>query len=555
MKLKLITQVFCLLILILCLIHWACASSRGSLYQREEDSFTAPLPVNPPRTEISPKPLPNPTPISTRPRLYLETNIPGAEVYLNNIYYGVTPLTSTSLAYGTYYLTLIKENCRIYHGWITYDPFHQDFYFELELITGTLELEFSPPMAQAIISGNSLKPGSHELPVGNYTLTISLFGYETFYRQIQIEEGVTTRIAVELKPATFTINNLTANRLIFNPHIPSPAASISLFFEVTAPGTGYIIIHDQNEKEISRFGPFTFNKRLQRFDWDGRDALGKAFLTDGLYCITVEGTGKEGTTTSSSSLELRIDSGYNLKHQSLWCGGSGLWYVPIPEVLPEQTQELQATALLFIEKGGNLFSPVSLGLRLHLAKAQELDFCLSSILTNSHLPSLSLSLAYSFVVKAAQESLDFGFGFVAKLSYQYNYRADLFSRPTGLSVGLPFSLNLGPISLVFCPEIITSYVPVSYGASPELPFNFYMWLYGRFGIYCEESIFRLGLSANLRSLPLNEGLGLSLPWQTALEATVYIPGSPLYLTLVALLEFEDLSSYWILGGLSFGLLW
>jgi hypothetical protein len=144
---------------------------------------------------------------------------------------------------------------------------------------------------------------------------------------------------------------------------------------------------------------------------------------------------------------------------------------------------------------------------------------------------------------------------MAKVAYQYNYRADLFADATGISIGIPAELKLGPIHLLLCPELIVSFTKVSYNPAETLVTGFYAWLYGRIGLYFEEGLFKIGASISLRTTPFDEGFALELPFQTAVELIVYIPDSPLYISAIGALEFESSDSYFGLAGIGFGLLW
>jgi hypothetical protein len=83
------------------------------------------------------------------------------------------------------------------------------------------------------------------------------------------------------------------------------------------------------------------------------------------------------------------------------------------------------------------------------------------------------------------------------------------------------------------------------------------------GLLLDLPPFSFGTSLTLRTLPFNEGFGMDLPFQTALEAHWLIFKSDrkrrgdsllprLFLSLYVAGEFEAVDSHYLLGGAGFG---
>ena len=143
-----------------------------------------------------------------------------------------------------------------------------------------------------------------------------------------------------------------------------------------------------------------------------------------------------------------------------------------------------------------------------------------------------------------------------KLTYR-SVHTDTLANSCGLSLGLPSAIHWGSFSLLFSPELIFSPYTVSYDPDEILELDLYGWLYGRAGLLLDVHPFSFGASLTLRTLPFNEGLGLDLPFQTALEAHWQFfksHGRSRFLSLYLAGEFEAVDSYYLLGGVGLGIL-
>jgi hypothetical protein len=91
------------------------------------------------------------------------------------------------------------------------------------------------------------------------------------------------------------------------------------------------------------------------------------------------------------------------------------------------------------------------------------------------------------------------------------------------------------------------------GTDPPPPAA-YGWLYGRFGLLLDLSAFTVGTSVSLRSLRFDQGLGIDLPFQSALEAHWLIPGTQLILSASVAGDFTASDDFYLLGGVGLGIL-
>jgi hypothetical protein len=259
------------------------------------------------------------------------------------------------------------------------------------------------------------------------------------------------------------------------------------------------------------------------------------------------------------------------RFRSIWSGSAGLLYAPAPEILPRGKFQVSYAVLAHASGGVDdliVRVPVNFGLRVGLDNRNlfELD---TSIGGNMGLSSDMLYLPW-FVTAALKASVLRFPGNLAvvnsaqiKLTYQ-SVHTDTMANSSGFSLGLPTALRWGSLSLLFSPELILSPYSVSYDPDETLELDLYGWFYGRVGLLLDLPPFSFGASLTLRTLPFNEGFGLDLPFQTALEAHWMIlksrkwrGGSPkrkLFLSLYLAGEFEATDSYYLLGGAGLGFL-
>jgi hypothetical protein len=485
----------------------------------------------------------------------------GANVYLDNRYMGITPLLLDDVEPGRHKLTLKMEGYYSEHDWIEYSGDYESYYFELEEITGFLKVEAFPPEAEIKFDTLWLPAGRlHELPIGSYNLRIRAFGYEEVSRPVKIYMRNLTEVGVTLKEAAFTLSNLQSSRTAFNPRNSGLLGTARVRFRVTSYGSGQATITDPQGQVVLTRDFDRFTTWEQGFDWDGRGPNG-APLADATYTVRIEAVAEQDGRTATAELGVRIDSTIVLQYRSLWSGSAGLLYAPSTEVLPGGSVQVSSLFLAHGSSdsdGANVRVPISLGLRFGLDKNNrfELDTSVGGIIGYRqdafYLPWFA-SAAFKASLLTPSDFFSLGSAAQVKLTYQ-NVYTDTLANFSGLSLGLPTSVHVGPVALLFSPELIVSPWTVSYDSSTTPEVDIYGWVYGRFGLLLDLAPLSLGASLSLRSLPFDEGLGLDHPFQAALEAHWLIPRTQLFLSFSLAGEFDPPGSGYLLGGAGLGLL-
>jgi hypothetical protein len=530
---------------------------------RDKDYYESEKPV--PKEPRQEKPT---CPTSRSTGLMITTTPLGVRVYIGNIYLGTTPLvlegSTRRKLIGRHELTLSIDDYYSKTVWIEYSGATASFHFVLDRISGFLQFADVPPHAE-INFGSTWSPVGrrYELAVGSQSFRIRAFGFEEGSIAVDIQEGRTTVLPIDLKETDFTISNLEADKPAFHPRNPGLLGSVRIRFRVSGPGSGgATIVDSRNRIVMSRyFGAFT--TREQDFNWDGRDRQGVP-VPDGTYTVRIQAEGTRGGQQESAELKLKIDSSMVPRFRSLWSGSAGLLYAPTSEILPRG--RIQLSSGILVHASGDVDEPivripVNFAMRAGVDRRNvfELD---TSIGVNIGLSTDMLYLPWfiSAALKASLFRIPGNVALVNSAQVKLTYRSvhtDTLANSSGLSLGLPTALHWGPLSLLFSPELIMSPYTVSYDPDEILELGLYGWIYGRAGLLLDLHPFSFGASLSLRTLPFDEGFGLDLPFQTALEAHWQFfksHGRSRFLSLYVAGEFEAVDSYYLLGGVGLGIL-
>ena len=526
------------------LLALGCTTSRGSLYRKTAEAEDQQAES---RRHTLPPPESEETVVTG---LEIDSDPDGAAVYLNDQYMGQTPLLLDTLGAGGYQLRLELAGYYPHTTWVVYDGGHMVFRMDLRRITGFLQVDAEPPGAEVWAGATAISAGSVvELPVGQHTARVRLFGYEDYSTVAQIDENALTRLAVTLSPASFRLENLRSSRAGFNPQNPGLLGRTRIRFQVTTYGTGRAAAVDAEGNEVWQKALPRFTSWEQAFDWNGRTNEGTP-LADGSYRLVLQASPEDGSEPLQAEIPLVIDSSLRLSYRPLWGGASGLLYVPSPETLPKGG--VQVSTLILSHAGPDTFrTPWDIGLRYGLGAAGGLELDLHG----------GVILGYGetvpyFASAAAKLSLSRGVvqsAALFKLAYQ-SVRTDTFANFSGLTLGLPASASAGPLTFFIAPELTLSLWEVSY-SDPDWPEpSFTAWAYAKAGVALDLNPWTIGLSLSARTLPFARGFGVDLPVQAGLEVHWMIPGTQLFLTGALTGEAAGIDSWYLSAGLGLGLL-
>jgi hypothetical protein len=545
-RIRYVPSISAVVILTLCAV--ACATSSGETLSREiaiESAGTVS------RAESSPSHEPTASP-ATR-GLQIVSDPDGAEVYINNDFKGTTPLVIETLDKGSYRLVLHKDGYYDVAEWIDFPGSYMLVRLSLQRMLGFMLLSVNPGNATVNVGGTDYVPGLIQLPTGVYAIVVRAFGYEPYKAMITILPQIVVNLDVALVPAVFSISRLYEPKRVQNPENPGALGRLEMSFDVTGPGAGEVTVSDSGYNVVFHETLRDFKTWHQSFAWDLRGSSGAA-LPDGEYHLMLAGVGAGGGAADSREFDFTIDRSVRSAIRSSWSGSSGLLYAPVSETLPEGSSQFSFLCAAYGD--GSVFRvPFQLSARFGIG-AFEVDGEAGLILSPSAAPfSLGLSGRWGIV----PPSLPFGAGVAAeaRVALQFNpavgfLTTDTFTNFSGVSLGVPLQLSLGPLSLLAEPEIIASlWHPNDAAIPPALGFD--SWLYLRAGILLDFGSVTGGISASVRTLSLPDGIFFyGLPLQAALEIHWLIPGTHAIVSANCIGVFDSISEYYFMvgGGLS-----
>jgi hypothetical protein len=205
--------------------------------------------------------------------------------------------------------------------------------------------------------------------------------------------------------------------------------------------------------------------------------------------------------------------------------------------------------------GGSVSSrvPTQLGFRVSPIQGGEIDVQGTLYFTSaSGLPfSVGAGFKYQYEGEGPASPLSAAAYLVG--TYQGGTTADTMANFTGVSVGTTVQLSLGPLGLLFAPELIVSPFTVSYESS-QTPAGISFWGYGRAGIMLDFGAITGGISVAVRTAPFSDGLSLDLPMAAGAELHWIIPGTQIVLSGGIAAEIDALDSFYLMGGAGLGIL-
>lgn len=98
-----------------------------------------------------------------------------ADVYVDNKYYGKSPVTIPGLADGTYQIRIERQDYETYEEFIQYNKENMTYKIELARLTGFIDVESDPANAEVTLGGDSIETGQSRVPVGSYDLSVRLW--------------------------------------------------------------------------------------------------------------------------------------------------------------------------------------------------------------------------------------------------------------------------------------------------------------------------------------------------------------------------------------------
>lgn len=487
--------------------------------------------------------------------------VPGrAQIFVDNRLAGRGSVTLESLRPGSY---KIEARLAGYYSAARYVNLGAgeslEVELELELVVGYLELRSQPAEAEVVIGEERFAEFPVELPVGRYEVVVRAFGFEEVVRSVAIEPARTTTLDVSLEPAPFRVENLRLSKPRFNPANPGEVGITRIRFRVSAPGEGLLrIIGSDGTVLFSRpVGPFSTWK--QEVVWNGSLPTG-GDVSDGVYLVELEAVGKAGAVEKEQTVyrtaRVTVDDRIRSRYRSLFSGGPGFLYAPLPEPVGPGNAQVTTEGLIY-DADGAWRVPFSIGARFGVGVSSEIAFTFGPVI-NSRSDAGRVGGTVAFIRRYAYLGEAGALGLMVKGSVFSEAKGSLGGRdertaPTGVTVGNPGALYLGPVTLSVTPEVHVGPDPVSYSDDPQT--GPAVWGYVRGGASVEGEWFSLAVSTALRSAIFGETPTYDDPIALGGELNLGLPGTPLYISVILGGDlFTDQGRAVLKGGFGAGLL-
>jgi len=221
-----------------------------------------------------------------------------ADVYVDDKYYGRTPITIQRIPAGRRIVTVRLQGYADWSDEVIIEPGEiSQINVKLKL-AGTLQVSSSPSGAKVYLDGKDIGEtplSNSNIPEGTHNLRLELFGYRPWQGIIEVSPGRTTNIFAKLDPSPIGISDIDIS--------PQPYRVKTLFkrdlsikFSITRPAMVTVEIRDINDKLIAT--PMSgFKASTPKLDvkWRGD-------LSPGNYKVVVIAIDEEGNQVDREAM-------------------------------------------------------------------------------------------------------------------------------------------------------------------------------------------------------------------------------------------------------------
>lgn len=246
--------------------------------------------------------------------IVIDSNITGAEVYINGEYKGRTRLEMGDLVPGFYSVRVVKSGYEQIDTSIYVRKGYTNVYnLELNKTAGYINFTNITGDCEIYVDGNRTYVNPLQINTGNHSVLIKRFGYKSFEKQVEVKAGKTAYVTAELGKTEFEVENLYVTKKVINPAYKNSFGNCIFGFDALCDSDAVFEIYDEHGKLVWKEEFSGFNQREQKIKWDGRDNEGK-ILADGKYTASIKWNGGktefEKITIDSSLAYSLFESGY-----------------------------------------------------------------------------------------------------------------------------------------------------------------------------------------------------------------------------------------------------
>ncbi|MDR2796427.1 MAG: PEGA domain-containing protein [Spirochaetaceae bacterium] len=284
--------------------------------------------------------------------VFIESAPAAAKVFIDGMERGVTPLSLSGLSPGVHTLRVTKDWYNDWTARITVPARGRlEAFIDLSPAAGTIAVNITEDgsdfsgSARVFLNGVATAGREFSAPEGWRTVKVSAFGLQDAQKSVFVVRNEKISLEFNLKRAAFELGGLRINRSVFNPAGSGAQSMLAVDFTVSAPGTGRLVVFDEEDNEVFSVPLGKFEQAEQRYVWDGRGKNGE-IPKDGLYRIRIEAEGAGGEARVSLPLAVRVDSTLDDRPLALGSGLPGLFYVPVSDTRSRGSFQLEAGIVL-----------------------------------------------------------------------------------------------------------------------------------------------------------------------------------------------------------------
>ena len=356
-------------------------------------------------------------------KILIKSNVPNANVYLNNILQGQAPLSLNNLSSGVYLVSVQKD------GYITQEYYIRvqegksyTYYFELKKNVGYVDVRDAPIGSIIYVDYRKISDTSFEVEVGWHIIKVRAFGYEDFYSRIYVRRKSHNTVRVTLEKADFNITNFSVSKRRFNPLYDGAVSNCDFDIYVTANSQerGSFEIKDEFGNVVFSTTLGYFDTWLQKIKWSGTDNYGQ-LLPQGNYFATVSIDG------ISKSVVVAID--YSLVYQLINTNslGTSIGTTSTAFVMPDSTVVFDFSVEPIFDLTSSFYgTPIDFGFVTSLTESAEFSGRIKFFAGMEDTPIL-INFATKFSKKINS--------FCGALGIKYGFCTDPIFAPYGYSYG------------------------------------------------------------------------------------------------------------------------
>ncbi len=383
--------------------------------------------------------------------LEIESSPSGADVYVNGVRRGKTPLVLDNVVPGAARLVLEKDGYWPRRTAVVVPEGKRiTVRLKLEEARGIIRVEKPEGNGIAdpavLIDGERASLGDNEVLEGRHSVRLQAFGFEDETRTVFVGRGEREIVQVALRPARFTLAAVRFSRGRFNPANPGLLGSTTLSFTVNAPGAASVSISDRTGNEAFSAELPAMDTWEQSIAWTGRSSEGEP-LADGLYTAAVTARSADGRTAATEKTAVVIDSAAVIRPASLHGDAGGLLFAPEARTLPAGSFQVEAAALFGKPFGSGAFDapPFSLGIRFSPLEGTEAVAALRVEPARDDGGVVSFGASGKRALIPQSRGLPVALSASFRWSYSRNAEPSSFGAEPGIEAALPLDAILGAV--------------------------------------------------------------------------------------------------------------